>query len=102
MHNYGIGGNYDIHCYKHDSTIYKYWEEAIFLEENDDYVVFANRNTKVIENDGIRLDKYLMNVLDISRSRVQNKINEDKVLVNGKVVRVSYVVKIDDVIEKII
>ena len=52
MHNYGIGGNYDIHCYKHDSTIYKYWDEAIFLEENDDYVVFANRNTKVIESDG--------------------------------------------------
>ena len=52
MHNYGIGGNYDIHCYKHDSTIYKYWDEAIFLEENDDYVVLANSHSKVIENDG--------------------------------------------------
>ena len=47
-----LGIRYDIHCYKHDSSIHRYWDEAVLLEENDDYLVFGNERTKVIESDG--------------------------------------------------
>ena len=47
-----IGAHYDIHCYKHDSNIHRYWDEAILLEINEDYLVFGNEKTKVIEADG--------------------------------------------------
>jgi len=50
-------------------------------------------------NDGIRLDKYLMEKLDVSRSKVQKLIDSENVLVNGKVCKASYVVKLDDMIE---
>ena len=54
---------------------------------------------KVIENDGIRLDKYLMNELDVSRSKVQKLIDNKHILVNGNVSRSSYAVKLNDNIE---
>jgi len=54
---------------------------------------------KVIDNDGIRLDKFLMDKLDVSRSKVQKLIDNDNILVNGKVCKASYVVKLDDMIE---
>ena len=54
---------------------------------------------KIIDNDGIRLDKYLMEKLDVSRSKVQKLIDNENILVNGKVCKASYVVKIDDMIE---
>lgn len=54
---------------------------------------------KVIDNDGIRLDKYLMEKIDISRSKIQKLIDNGNILVNGRISKVSYVVKIDDDIE---
>jgi len=56
---------------------------------------------RVIENDGIRLDKFLMEKLDVSRSKVQKLIDNGNILVNGFVSKASYVVKIDDLIEVI-
>ena len=53
----------------------------------------------VKDNEGMRLDSYLSQELDLSRSKVQKLIKEDKVLVNGKNVSSSYAVKIDDEIE---
>lgn len=55
----------------------------------------------IIENEEelIRLDKYLIDKLDISRSKVQEMIKQDLVLVNEKVVKNSYILKLDDVIE---
>ena len=54
---------------------------------------------KIIDNDGIRLDKYLMEKLDVSRSKIQKLIDNENILVNGNVSKASYVVKIDDIIE---
>lgn len=54
---------------------------------------------KVIENDGIRLDKFLMSSLDISRSKAQKLVENKNILVNGNVSKASYVVKLGDVIE---
>ena len=54
---------------------------------------------KVIDNEGQRLDLYLSEKLDLSRSKVQKLIKEEQVTVNNKLVNVSYQVKLDDEIE---
>ena len=54
---------------------------------------------RVIDNDGIRLDKYLMEKLGVSRSKVQKLIECNNILVNGNVSKAGYSVKIDDNIE---
>ncbi len=51
-----------------------------------------------VENDGIRIDKYLMDKLDISRSKIQKLIDNDNILVNDKKVKSSYILKSDDII----
>lgn len=52
----------------------------------------------VVEKDNVRLDQYVCSVLDISRSKVQKLIKQDKILVNDEVVKASYLVMRDDVI----
>ena len=46
------GEKLQIHCYKHNGKIHRIWEEAIVIEETDDYLICGNYKTKVIENDG--------------------------------------------------
>ena len=53
----------------------------------------------VIDNDGIRIDKYLLDKLDISRNKIHKLINDNNILVNGKSVKASYIVRVDDLIE---
>ena len=53
---------------------------------------------KVLDRDGVRIDKYLNEECDISRSRIKKLIDDEKILVNGKSVKASYLVKIDDLI----
>ena len=50
---------------------------------------------KVIDNENLRIDTYLSNELDISRSKIQKLIKEEKVLVNNKVISSNYKVKLD-------
>lgn len=52
MRNMKIGDNYMIHCYKHDGTIHRSWDEAVLLDVNKDFLVFGNRKAKVHNSDG--------------------------------------------------
>ena len=47
-----IGKKYEIHAYKHDGKIHRSWDETVLLEIHDDYLIFGNEKTKVIESDG--------------------------------------------------
>ena len=51
------------------------------------------------DTEKVRIDKYLSEKLDISRSKVQKLIDEKKVLVNGKSISSNYKVKLNDEIE---
>lgn len=52
----------------------------------------------VSDNNQVRIDKYLMNNTDISRSKIQKMIDNGYILVNNKNVKASYVVKDGDII----
>ncbi len=54
---------------------------------------------KVIDKEGSRIDKYLSEELELSRSKIQKLIKEKKVFVNGNIISSSYTVRIDDEIE---
>ncbi len=47
-----IGDKYQIQCYKHDGEVHRAWDEAVFLKETKDYMVFGNNKTKVTEASG--------------------------------------------------
>lgn len=51
------------------------------------------------EREGIRIDGYLAEELDISRSKIQKLIKEEKIIVNGKKINSSYKVKLNDEID---
>lgn len=53
----------------------------------------------VVEKENIRIDVYLSSELDLSRSKVQKLIKDEKVLVNGNVISNNYKTKIGDSIE---
>ena len=47
-----MGHKYEIHAYKHNGSIHRAWDEAVLLENHDDYLIFGNEKTKVTESDG--------------------------------------------------
>ena len=47
----------------------------------------------------IRIDKYLSEVTDYSRSLIQKMINDGYVTVNNRVVKSNYILKINDLID---
>ena len=50
----------------------------------------------IVEESNIRLDIYLANKLDISRSKIQKLIKQEKIKVNNKIVSNSYLVEEND------
>lgn len=47
-----VGEIYNIHCYKHDGNIHRTWDKTMLLDVTKDYLVFANRRSKVKNSDG--------------------------------------------------
>jgi len=52
MNNIKIGDKLQIHCYKHDGSLHRKWDEAVVLDIFDDYMVFGNNRCTVIDSDG--------------------------------------------------
>lgn len=52
MKKYNVGDHLNIHGYKHNSKIHRSWDEAIFLAETEEFMIFGNNRTMVIESDG--------------------------------------------------
>lgn len=52
MKKYSLGDHLNIHSYKHDSKIHRSWDEATYLAEDEEYMIFGNYKTLVIESDG--------------------------------------------------
>ena len=53
----------------------------------------------VVDKDNIRIDQYLMENLNISRSKIQKSINDKLIKVNDNIIKNSYKVKINDIID---
>ena len=47
-----IGDEIQIHSYKHDGSIHRIWEKAVFVDETAQCVVLANEKTRVLESNG--------------------------------------------------
>ena len=52
MNKLKVGEKLKIHKYKHNGEIDRCWEEATFLSEDENYMIFANYKTLVIEKNG--------------------------------------------------
>ncbi|MBP3766539.1 MAG: RluA family pseudouridine synthase [Bacilli bacterium] len=53
----------------------------------------------IADKENVRIDNYLSEKLNLSRSKVSKMIKDCKVLVNGKTVKTSYLLKLNDSIE---
>ncbi len=47
-------------------------------------------------DDSIRIDKYMISKLNVSRSKIKRMIDTGNILVNGKNIKASYILKFDD------
>ena len=52
MNDIKVGDRLEIHCYKHNGKLHRQWDEAVVLEIKDDYIVFGNNKTTVVDSDG--------------------------------------------------
>ena len=52
MDDIKVGDRLEIHCYKHNGKLHRQWDEAVVLEIKDDYIVFGNNKTTVVDSDG--------------------------------------------------
>ncbi len=52
MEDLTIGKKYAIHCYKHNGSLHRGWDEAVLLEITEEFLIFGNEKTRVIEADG--------------------------------------------------
>ncbi len=47
-----VGRKISVQSYKHDQSLHRIWQEATILQETDEYIIVANKKTKVIEANG--------------------------------------------------
>ena len=66
--NIKVGDTLVIHCYKHNGHLHRQWDEAVLLDIKDDYMVFGNNKTTVMESVG-RIQQLPLN----TTIKLQNK-----------------------------
>lgn len=49
---FNVGDNIIMHSYKHDKTLHRIWKNETIIENNDKYIVVANKRTRVVEANG--------------------------------------------------
>lgn len=54
------------------------------------FLLLAVLDKGIVKKNNIRLDSYLANNLDISRSKIKKLLDEGKILVNDKIEKASY------------
>ena len=47
-----LGEKVILHSYKHDQSLHRVWKNETLLDENNEYIVVANKKTRVIESNG--------------------------------------------------
>jgi len=47
-----IGRKYQIHSFKHNGTYHRIWDRTYLIDQDEDYLVFANEKTRVHEANG--------------------------------------------------
>ena len=47
-----LGEKVILHSYKHDKSLHRVWKNETLLDETDEYIVVANKKTRVIEANG--------------------------------------------------
>lgn len=47
-----VGSKIKLQSFKHDQSLHRIWEKVTVLEESEEYIIVANRRTKVIEANG--------------------------------------------------
>jgi len=47
-----VGKKIVVQSYKHDESLHRIWQEATVLEDTDEYIIVANKKTKVVEANG--------------------------------------------------
>ena len=52
-----------------------------------------------VEDNDIRIDKYLIDKINYSRSKIQKMINDGYILVNNSKIKNNYIVKVNDIID---
>lgn len=52
MKEWKIGDTFHIQCYKHNGELHNEWNEAVLLDNKEEYLVFGNDKTLVKEVDG--------------------------------------------------
>ena len=53
MRNIKIGDKLQIHCYKHNGSLYRICDEAVVIDINDEYIVCGNYKTRISEKESI-------------------------------------------------
>jgi uncharacterized protein len=41
-----------LHSYKHDQSLHRVWKSETILDETDEYIIVANKRTRVVESNG--------------------------------------------------
>lgn len=78
MNNIQIGEKLEIHEYKHNGKVYRAWDEAVLLFENEEYAVYGNDCARVKKDDGLVYNNAEPNIMYFFKNNFYNVIGQLK------------------------